>query len=253
MKSIGEGYTEEEIKKRISEKPERRADDIEPPPIRKGVNDTFTPALTEKPKTIKPLIDIAGNPIYAESRGLEQWARLQNLKNTAAAFNLMMSYGGMTEFLKLITDCKADIATVENGIEANKERIQQLEWMRNDIATYNRTLPIYREYEGIKIQFFKDRFLKKNEVEISDHEIAKRALKGFKRPLRKVSDINAEIMKIRAANEGNNKNYLTQKKAELKQLGVVHDYLHFLKREHEPPPPPREQTRTRKRSYDLDR
>ena len=33
----------------------------------------------------KPLIDIAGNPKYAESRGLEHWARLQNLKNSAGS------------------------------------------------------------------------------------------------------------------------------------------------------------------------
>ena len=267
-KSLGEGYAEEEIKKRILEKPERKPEEISPPtmpppevrsetrptmpPIPKGSNETLPTAPTEKPKTIKPLLDIAGNPKYAESRGLEQWAKLQNLKNSAAAFNLMMEYGGMEAFNKLLNDCRTYVATIENGIKANSERVTGLKYVRDDIKTYHRTRPVYKEYTEIKMKFFKDRFYKKNSGEIIEHENALIALRDCKRPLRKVEDINAEIKRIEAANVNNNKT-LAIKKAELNQLGIVHSYLYYLKLEHEPPPPPREQTRTHKRSYGLDR
>jgi hypothetical protein len=201
----------------------------------------------DKPETIKPLIDIAGNPKYAESRGLEQWARLQNLKNTAAAFCLMMEYGGLDAFNKIYSACRTDVATIENGIKANGERITGLKYLRDDIAKYNRTRPVYKEYTEHKTNFFKERFRKQHEGEIIDHENAALALRDWKRPLPKLNDIGAEITKIQAANVNNNK-ALTAKKAELKQFGVVHSYLHYLQREHEPPPPPREQTRTKKRN-----
>jgi len=47
MKSIGEGYTEEEIKKLIAEKPERRPEEKAPPTMPKGVTETVTPSLTK--------------------------------------------------------------------------------------------------------------------------------------------------------------------------------------------------------------
>ena len=200
-----------------------------------------------KPETLKSKIDIAGNPIYAEHRGLEQWARLQNLKNTAAAFNLMMSYGGMEAFNKLYSDCRTVVATIENGIKANNERATGLKYLRDDISTYNRTKPIYKEYTETK--FFKERFRSKHESDIIDHENARRELKNYKRPLPKVETLNEQLTKIKSANVTNNKS-LAIKKAELKQLSIVHDYLHYLRREHEPPPPQKE-PKQQKRSNDI--
>ena len=132
-KSLGEGYTEEAIRRKILEKPEPIAEEIiiteEQPPQKKApppipqtppiTPPTITPppTQTEKPEVIKPLIDIAGNPKFAEHRGLEQWAKLQNLKYTAEAFILMQEYGGMEAFMKLFNDCKTEVATYTNGIQ----------------------------------------------------------------------------------------------------------------------------------------
>jgi transketolase len=162
----------------------------------------------------------------------------------------MMNYGGTEAFMKLYNECRTDVETVENGIKANSERITSLKIFRDDIATYHRTKPIFKQYEQTNF-LFKERFRRKNESEIMKHENAASALQYYSRPLRKLKDINAEITRIEAANTTNNKT-LTKRKSDLKQLGYIHTYLHRLKREHEPPPPPREQTRTRKRSNDID-
>jgi len=253
-KSIGEDYTEEAIRRRILEKPERRTAE-QPIPKTPPVIPPLVPV--KKPETIKPKIDIAGNPIYAERRGLEQWARLQNLKNTVAAFNLMMSYGGMEAFNKVYADCRTDVDTITNGIQANNDRIKGLGYLRTDIQTYHRTKPVYTQYRDMKkaknnITFFgKDKaeeFRNSNESDIIAHENARNDLKGYKM-LPKVETINAEITKIKSANVTNNKS-LAIKKAELKQFGIVHDYLHYLRREHEPPPPQRE-PKQQKRSNDI--
>ena len=82
LKSLGVGYLEDEIRAKIQRKREHDSE--------KKTAPTST--------GIKPLIDIAGNPKFAENRGLEQWARIQNLKNSSIAFHLMLSYGGMEAF-----------------------------------------------------------------------------------------------------------------------------------------------------------
>jgi hypothetical protein len=147
-KLLGEDYTEA-IKRRISERSKPIEEEISPP---------VSSPQTEKPKVIKPLIDIAGNPKYAENRGLEQWARLQNLKNTVDAYNLMMEYGGLAAFGKLMIDCKTDIATIKNGIEANNAQLKRLKYLRDDMVTYYRTKPVYKQYKETK--FFKEQFRK---------------------------------------------------------------------------------------------
>jgi len=151
-KSLGEGYSEDDIKSRIADKEITisKKELAEPtaitivsitPPDQKPI--TITPA--EKPAPIKPLLDIAGNPKYAQHRGLEQWAKLQNLKNTAAAFALVQEYGGFDAFNDLYTECRIKVETTENGIKANNEQIAAWGYLRDDISTYRRTLPIYKQ------------------------------------------------------------------------------------------------------------
>jgi len=248
-KSIGDGYTEEAIKQKILRKPEHK----------KGTPPTIAPpiAAVEKPEALKAKIDIAGNQKFAESPGLRQWASIQNLQNTAKAFILMMEYGGLDEFNKVYADCRTDVDTIENGIKANNERLTGLKYLREDVQTYHRTRPVYTQYREMKrakdnITFFgKDKaeeYRNNNESDITAHENARRDFNGYK-TLPKVEAINAEIAKIKAANVNNGK-ALSTKKAELKQLGNIHDYLHFLQREHEPPPPQRE-PKQHKRNNDL--
>jgi hypothetical protein len=169
----------------------------------------------------------------------------------------MMSYGGMEAFNKVYADCRTDVDTITNGIQANNDRIKGLGYLRTDIQTYHRTKPVYTQYRDMKkaknnITFFgKDKaeeFRNSNESDIIAHENARNDLKGYK-TLPKVETINAEITKIKSANVTNNKS-LAIKKAELKQFGIVHDYLHYLRREHEPPPPQRE-PKQQKRSNDI--
>jgi hypothetical protein len=169
----------------------------------------------------------------------------------------MQGYGGMEAFMKLYTACKNDVETIDNGIKANEEQIQALGYWREDISTYRRTKPIYKQYEETK--FFKERFLKKHERDITAHELAAAELRNYPKPLPKVREIDEKIHAIKTVNAKNYK-ALSQKKAELKQLGTIRDYLYHLNLTHQPPPQrqqTQEQTRTqaqiRKRSYDYDR
>jgi hypothetical protein len=162
----------------------------------------------------------------------------------------MMEYGGLDAFNKLYLACRTDVDTIENGIKANTERITALKGFRDDIAIYNRTKPIYKQYKEKTL--FKEGFRKKHEDEIIAHENAAMYLRDYKKPLPKLKELSAEITKIEAANVNNNK-ALTKKQTELKQLENISAYLRNLQREHEPPPPPREQTQTRRRSNDLSR
>jgi hypothetical protein len=248
---LGEGYTEEAIKQKILEKPERKTE--EPPP-QKRISQTAPPTIAppiEKPPTLKPLIDIAGNPKYAESRGLEQWAKLQNLKMTAEAFMLMQEYGGMDAFMELYNECKTDVATLENGIKANDEQLKTLVDRRESIITYNRTKPIYKQYEETKTKFFKERFRKANERDIVAYEYAEMDLRYVPSPLPTVKELDTKIARIKTANVKNN-TQLTKLKTDMKQLNTIHSYLYHLRLTHQPPPQrQQQQTRTKTKRNDL--
>ena len=245
-KSLGEGYTQESIKDRISQiaasKEERDAN----PVISSAPSATVTPA--NNLKAMKPLINIESSPKIRTSIGLIQWAKIQNLKNTVEAFNLMQEYGGLKAFNDLYADCRIDIETITNGIKANDERIVALGYWREDILIYNRTKPIYKQYKETK--FFKERFREKHEGDIIDHENAAIGLQGVTRPLPKIKTIDTQIAKLKTANNNNNK-ALTKKKAELKQFEYLHTYLRQLWREHEQPLPQIQQKCTRNNDLSL--
>ena len=150
--------------------------------------------------------------------------------------------------MKLLHDCRSDVETIENGIEANNEQIKAIGYLRNDIVTYNKTKAIYKQYKDTTI--FKERFRKKHEDEITDHEIAKLNLQRQQKPLPKIKELDERLARLKSANVNNYK-ALKSKRAEYKELKNIHGYLFELRLTHEPPPPPRE--RTKKRSLDIDR
>jgi len=155
----------------------------------------------------------------------------------------------------LYDECKTDVATLENGIQANDERLKKLGYQREDTITYNRTKPIYTQYENTK--YFKERFRKKHESDIIAHEDAQAGLRYHPRPLPTVKQLDARIAEIKAANVINHRQ-LKESRAELKHLSSIHSYLFNLRLTHQPPPEPKQpqhqqQTRTKKRSNDLDR
>ena len=185
LKSLGDDYTEENINRKIAErkvseqKNSEQKNSEQKNSEQKTIPEPQKQSINEIPN-IKPLIDIAGNPKYAESRGLEQWAKIQNLKNMVQAYNLMMEYGGLKAFNKIYSACSNDVETIENGINANDERIKYFCFLRDNITSYNRTKSIYKQYEETK--FFKERFREKHASEIFEHENAIISLKRYEKP-----------------------------------------------------------------------
>jgi len=78
-------------------------------------------------------------------------------------------------------------------------------------------------------------------------------LRYHQRPLPKIKEIDEAVAKNKAANVSN-RPALTQKKAELKELGNIHTFLFYLDKAYQPPPPQKHQERTqhqaRKKSYE---
>ena len=233
------------------------------------------PTTAPPPKTAAPTTattapkapEKTGYAKILENRGMAKWQKVQALKHTAEAYNLMQSYGGMEAFMKLYNDCKTYIATIENGIKANEEQITAHGYWREDILTYLRTKPVYTQYAEMKkaknnITFFgknrAEEFRKGHENDITDHETASRELKKYPKPTPTIKELDKRIAGLKSANVDNNK-ALASKKAELKQLRNIHDFLFYLDRAYKPQPPQRQQTQeqnrttTRKRSNGLDR
>ena len=127
--------------------PTLKTEPTPPPPVPKV---TPPPTATEKPKPKEQPTQKTGYAALLESHGIGKWRKVQALKHTPEAYDLLQKYGGTEAFLKLYHECKADVATLENGIQANEERIKSYTDLRKAIVTYNRTKPIYEQYQNTK-------------------------------------------------------------------------------------------------------
>ena len=140
-KSLGEDYTEDAIRKRISG---RRV--VAP---KKKVA-----TLSQESRRPNMLIDIQAKLQQARSPGYEHWARLYNLKESAKTL-IFLQERGLTNY-DLLTE-KSETASKIYGV--NSDRIKAIEARQNEISAlqkhigaYSKGASILAEYNRLKKQ-----------------------------------------------------------------------------------------------------
>ena len=195
------------------------------------------PAPKPTPKPAKPL------------EGILLWETIIAKADTAEIYNALQQHGGYQHFVDLMTEARIAHETIDNAIKANEKRIAAFGCLRKDIVDLNSTRKVYNEYQALKksTKFFAKRtaekFYEKHEDEIRTHQNALLELKDYERPLYTVKEIDAEIVKGKAANVENGKAYRAAK-AEHTRFTRVHSKLYAVNNEHKPKPPKRQRTRS---------
>ncbi|MDR1703681.1 MAG: hypothetical protein LBS19_03210, partial [Clostridiales bacterium] len=161
---------------------------------------------------------------------------------------LMQEYGGSEGVLTLREQCRRDMAELQNSMDAAGERIQKLSNLLTNIADYNRTKPIYKQYKETRL--FSERFRKKHAEDIEAHECAKSRLEKVKRPLPKVKDIDKKIAELKETNAESSRRY-SQKDREYRDWGKLHSYFRSLETRLESPPSQRRDPARHVKSNDL--
>ena len=155
-KTIGEDYTEERLKERISENTSRKSFAIK--------------------KRVGNIIDIANNPKIQQSKGYEYWATKHNLK-VASDTVLSMREKGFQSLSQLDNYIKKSAdkrQSLQEKIKELEEKIETLSLSMEQVHIVNKYRQIYQEYN--KNPSDKD-FVREHKAEILLYENALDSLK----------------------------------------------------------------------------
>ena len=158
LKTLGADYTEEALTERINGKRTRAA---KAPKQQRGVN---------------LLIDIENSIKAQESKGYEQWAKIQNLKQAAKTLNFLTEnkieqYADLTA---RIAEIAAENERAADALKTVEKRLADMAVLIKNVTTYQKTKPVYEAYRAEKD---KPRFRRENESSLILFEAAAKAVK----------------------------------------------------------------------------
>ena len=186
FRTLGAGYSEDEIKAVIAGEAEHRPYQKQPP----------------KEQPFHLLVDIQAKLSEGKSEGYARWAKRYNLKEMSKTLiflqeNKIVSIEEMQERVDAATSRYHELG---DSIKASENRLAEIAVLKAHIINYAKTRPIYDAYRKTG---YSKRFLEAHHTEITLHKAAKAAFdESNLKTLPKVKELDAEYSKL-----------LTEKKA----------------------------------------
>ena len=159
FRTLGKGYSEDEIKAVITGKAEHLPRQKQPP----------------KEQPFRLLVDIQSKLAEGKSGGYERWAKKYNLKERADA--------ALSRYHEL-----------GDSIKASEKRLAEIAVLKAHIINYAKTRPVYDAYRKTG---YSKHFLETHRTEITLHKAAKAAFdEANLKTLPKVKELDAEYSKL---------------------------------------------------------
>ena len=217
LKTLGADYAEEVLTVMINGKRTRAA---KAPKQQRGVN---------------LLIDIENSIKAQESKGYEQWAKIQNLKQAAKTLNFLTEnkieqYADLTA---RIAEIAAENEQAADALKTVEKRLADMAVLIKNVTTYQKTKPVFEAYRAAKD---KPRFRRENESSLILFEAAAKAVKpaliGGKLP--NVAALQVEYTALQEQKEALYADYGKLKK-KVKEYGIIKQNIDsILKVERQP-------------------
>ena len=176
FKTLGAGYSEEELKAVIAGEAEHR-------PRQKQ---------TVKEKPFNLLVDVQAKMAEGKSSGYARWAKKYNLKEMSKTLIFLQEkkIGSIAEMQERVDAATARYHELGDSIKAAETRMAEIAVLKAHIVNYAKTRPVYDAYRK---SGYSSKFLEAHREEITLHKAAKAAFNesGLKK-LPKVKDLNAE-------------------------------------------------------------
>lgn len=181
LHSLGEGYSEDEIRLSISE--------------RKVRNSKSNLKQTDKTNL---LIDVQKKLDEGKGQGYANWAKVFNLKQMAKTVLYLQEKGfaDYDEFLKKVDEITAKVNEFREEIKTSEKGIEELAELREQVINYLNTRETFAKY---KASGYSKKFFAEHESEIILHRAAKSKFNelGLKK-LPTVKSINTEYSELTA-------------------------------------------------------
>ena len=203
FRTLGTGYSEEELKAVIAGEAEHRPHQKQPP----------------KEKPFNLLVDVQAKLAEGKNIGYARWAKKYNLKEMSKTLIFLQEkkIGSIEEMQERVDAATARYHELGDSIKAAETRMTEIAVLRTHIVNYAKTRPVYDAYR--KAGYIK-RFLENHRAEITLHKAAKTAFDEAKlKKLPKVKELDAEYSKL-----------LTEKKAAYPDYRKAKDEMQELLR-----------------------
>lgn len=186
FRTLGAGYSEDEIKAVIAREAEHRPHQKQPP----------------KEQPFHLLVDIQAKLSEGKSEGYARWAKRYNLKEMSKTLIFLQEnkIGSIEEMQERVDAATARYHELGDSIKASEKRLAEIAVLKAHITNYAKTRPLYDAYRKTG---YSRRFLETHLTEITLHKAAKAAFdEANLKTLPKVKELDAEYSKL-----------LTEKKA----------------------------------------
>ena len=182
FKTLGEGYSEEEIKAVLTGKAKHQPHQKQPP----------------KEQPFQLLVDIQAKMAEGKGEGYKKWAAKHNLKEMAKTLLFLQEQKiGNEDELKERTEAAVSrYHALGDSIKAAEKRMAEIASLREHIIHFAKTCDVYAEYRK---SGYSKKFLETHREAIELHRAAKAAFDdaGLKK-LPKVKELNAEYAELLA-------------------------------------------------------
>ena len=203
FRTLGTGYSEEELKAVIAGEAEHRPHQKQPP----------------KEKPFNLLVDVQAKLAEGKNIGYARWAKKYNLKEMSKTLIFLQEkkIGSIEEMQERVDAATARYHELGDSIKAAETRMTEIAVLRTHIVNYAKTRPVYDAYRKAG---YSKRFLENHRAEITLHKAAKTAFDEAKlKKLPKVKELDAEYSKL-----------LTEKKAAYPDYRKAKDEMQELLR-----------------------
>ena len=203
FRTLGTGYSEEELKAVIAGEAEHRPHQKQPP----------------KEKPFNLLVDVQAKLAEGKNIGYARWAKKYNLKEMSKTLIFLQEkkIGSIEEMQERVDAATARYHELGDSIKAAETRMTEIAVLRTHIVNYTKTRPVYDAYRKAG---YSKRILENHRAEITLHKAAKTAFDEAKlKKLPKVKELDAEYSKL-----------LTEKKAAYPDYRKAKDEMQELLR-----------------------
>ena len=180
FRTLGAGYSEDEIKAVIAEEAEHRPHQKQPP----------------KEQPFHLLVDIQAKLSEGKSEGYARWAKRYNLKEMSKTLIFLQEnkIGSIEEMQERVDAATARYHELGDSIKGSEKRLAEIAVLKAHIINYAKTREVYAAYRKAG---YSKAFLEAHREEITLHKAAKTAFdEAGLQKLPKVKELDAEFAEL---------------------------------------------------------
>lgn len=179
LRSLGEGYSKEDILKRLAGDFEKANENLE-----------------SKERDFDMLLDIQDIIARGKGAGYERWAKVYNIKQISKALLFLKEHDcrDYEELAKRAGDAADRFSNLSSAIKSIEARMSEVQVLRTHIVNYSKTRDVYVAYRKAG---YSKKFFEAHREELTLHKAAKEAFKALEgQKIPKVKELNAEYGRL---------------------------------------------------------